>query len=320
LRKLTVGSLFAGIGGIELGLERTGGFRTIWQVENDDYCTKVLEKRWPEVQRFGDVREIGKEMADTDSGRLEGTSSERKGADDAIGDSGKGGKNIPYADLVCGGFPCQPVSHAGKRKGTEDARWLWPEFIRIVRMVRPRYVLVENVPGLLSANDGAAMSEILGDLAESGYDAQWNRVGACTVGAPHRRERVFIVAYPHRDSPPQDRGEVRRAPRALRRHGARRLADRRGDVLADTEIKGLERQRKHKELEEHRQLRVFAEGDFEALGRGKWPAEPNVGRVAHGVPSRVDRLKCLGNAVVPQVAEAVGYMILEFDRKWTRQR
>lgn len=159
----TFGSLFAGIGGLDLGLDRAG-WSCKWQVEIDPYCLAVLQKHWPNVPRFGDVKTLT-------------------------------GDELESVDLICGGFPCQPVSCAGKKKGQADERWLWPEFARIIRMVRPRFVLVENVPGLLNANEGRAMGEVLGDLAESGYDAEWNRVSAASVGAPHLRERIFIVAY-----------------------------------------------------------------------------------------------------------------------------
>ena len=291
-------------------MERTGGFETIWQVENDDYCTKVLEKHWPKVRRYGDVRRI---------------------------------ESIGYADLICGGFPCQPVSHAGKRKGTEDSRWLWPEFIRIVRMVRPRYVLVENVPGLLSANEGLAMSEVLGDLAESGYDCEWNRIGACTVGAPHRRERVFIVAYPAggrlvkreperekaddsgKTGEPEadvayrnDSGFVHRQAQEQpteARFDAQREPQPGGPVVADTALRDRDELAVDQRHGKTAPQKIFGDGSGISGRRNRWPAEPGVGRVAHGVPSRVDRLKCLGNAIVPQVAEAVGYMILEFEKR-----
>lgn len=157
---LTFGSLFSGIGGIDLGLERAG-MQCKWQVELDDYCLKVLAKHWPDVPRYGDIKELDPH-------------------------------DLAPVDLICGGFPCQPVSIAGKRLAQADERWLWPEFFRIVRTLRPRYVLVENVPGLLSAG----MGDVLGDLAADGYDAEWDCILAAAVGASHLRCRVFVVAYP----------------------------------------------------------------------------------------------------------------------------
>src|SRR3990167_7192103 len=132
-----------------------------WQVENDSFCSKVLAKHWPEVKRYGDIRTLT-------------------------------GEELESVDLICGGFPCQPVSVAGKRRGTEDERWLWPEFARLLRVVRPRYALIENVPGLLGFG---GMSDILRDLAGLRYDAEWSIIPAAAVGAPHLRGRVFIVAY-----------------------------------------------------------------------------------------------------------------------------
>src|SRR4030042_87214 len=160
---MTVGSLFSGIGGIDLGLERAG-MRVRWQVEIDPYCIRVLEKHWPNVKRYGDIRELK-------------------------------WSEVEPVDLICGGFPCQPVSVAGARKGDKDERWLWPEFLRAIREVRPRYALVENVPGLLSTDDGRLARGVFGDLAEVGYDAEWGIVSAADVGAPHRRQRIFIVAH-----------------------------------------------------------------------------------------------------------------------------
>jgi DNA (cytosine-5)-methyltransferase 1 len=153
-------SLFAGIGGLDLGLERAG-MRCVAQVENDPYCVRVLAKHWPGVPRWGDIRDLDP-------------------------------KELPDHDLICGGFPCQPVSLAGARQAQDDPRWLWPEMFRIVRTVRPRWVLVENVPGLASAGLG----DVLGDLASVGYDAEWQSIPAAAVGAPHLRWRIFIVAYP----------------------------------------------------------------------------------------------------------------------------
>lgn len=160
---LTIGSLFSGIGGLELGLERAG-METLWQVEYDDYCNLILEKHWSGVKRYGDIKEIK-------PGELE------------------------KVDVICGGFPCQPFSHAGKRRGTADERWLWPEFLRIVRDVRPGWVVIENVRGLLSIDAGRVFGGILRDLSDAGYDAEWRIVSAQMLGARHRRERIFIVAH-----------------------------------------------------------------------------------------------------------------------------
>ena len=160
MRKLRVLSLFAGIGGFDLGLERTGGFETVAFCEIDPFCQRVLAKHWPGVPCYDDVRSM--EFA---AGR---------------------------ADVITGGFPCQDVSRAGKRAGLSGARsGLYRELVRAIRLVRPRYAIVENVAELL--RDG--MGVVLGNLAESGYDAEWDSVPAGFVGAPHWRDRVWIVAH-----------------------------------------------------------------------------------------------------------------------------
>lgn len=162
----TFGSLFAGIGGIDLGLERAGWIPR-WHVEIDEHAASVLAKRWPDVARYEDVRAV-------DFGSLE------------------------RVDLVAGGFPCQPVSIAGRQRAQEDERWLWPDFARAIRELRPGVVLVENVPNLLAVNGGDAAREVFGDLASLGYDARWSRIGAVDVGAPHLRNRVWIRAVRRR--------------------------------------------------------------------------------------------------------------------------
>ena len=153
--EMRFGSLFAGIGGFDLGLERAG-MECAWQVEIDPYCQKVLAKHWPDVPRYEDVREVGKH-------------------------------NLEEVDLICGGFPCQPVSQAGKQKGKDDKRWLWPEYRRIVSELRPNYVFVENVRNLLRLHG----TEVLGDLTTLGYDAEWEVIPARAVGAPHKRDRLM---------------------------------------------------------------------------------------------------------------------------------
>lgn len=171
----TIGSLFSGIGGMDLGLEHVTGARTLWQVERDPWCRRLLAARWPEARQYDDVHTVA-----------------------------RAGTPLEPVDLVCGGFPCQSSSLAGQRKGVDDARWLWPEFARVLRVVGPRWVMLENVGGLLTASRGRALAQVLGDLAALGYTAEWDLFRASDVEdadgvrAPHRRERWFCVAY--RDS------------------------------------------------------------------------------------------------------------------------
>jgi DNA (cytosine-5)-methyltransferase 1 len=264
---VTFGSLFAGIGGMDLGLERAG-MQCAWQVENYPYCNRVLAKHWPDVRRHDDIRTFPPEGDWT-------------------------------VDLVCGGFPCQPVSCAGRRAGDTDDRWLWPEMHRVCEVVRPRWVLAENVPGLLSASTGRIFGEILRDLAALGYRAEWDCIPAAAVGAPHIRDRVFILAHAS-----EARQYPRRPQQSLSRFGAHGED---GDVA---DAKGQSRDDGNGGRGGAGRLAI---GGCSSIARRSWAVEPDVGRVAHGVPARVDRLRCLGNAVVPQVAEFIGRTIMKKD-------
>lgn len=261
---LSVGSLFSGIGGIDLGLERAG-MKVLWQCEIDPYCRKVLAKHWPDVRCYEDVRELD--------------------------------ETTPKVDLICGGFPCQPVSKAGKRQAEADLRWLWPEFARVIGLLRPRYVLVENVPGLLTKG----MGFVLGSLSTLRYDAEWDCVSAAAFGAPHIRDRVFIIAYPVGTTLRQESLGFGRSgdPPFVGTDGKD------GDVADTSSPRCGERRR-----QEGRALRDETRGP-QSERRSWWAVEPGVGRVADGIPSRVHRLRGLGNAVVPQVAEYVGRLIME---------
>lgn len=259
---ITFGSLFAGIGGLDLGLERAG-MQCRWQVEIDDYARRVLAKHWPDVRRHDDVRTWP--QADTEQ-----------------------------VDLIVGGFPCTDISNAGKRAGiTGEQSGLWTEFARIIRELRPRIVLVENVAALL----GRGMDRVLGDLAESGFDAEWDCIPASAVGAPHRRDRVFVVSYA------EGIGRRSRRPWGVVGTGARK------EDAAGMANASIEDDRRGDSESAERQGTEFGEGDSRA--GGPWAVEPAVGRVADGVPDRMDRLRCLGNAVVPQVAEWIGRRIIE---------
>ena len=304
---LTHGSLFAGIGGFDLGFERAG-IRTIWQVELDGYCRRVLERRFPAAVRFADIRECA------------GPGFRRA----RLRDYGACERRVlPPVDILSGGFPCQDISSAGKRAGIDGERsGLWSEYARIIREVRPRYVVVENVAALLHRG----MERVLGDLAACGYDAEWQSIRASDVGAPHRRERVWIVAYPQRRGiweQPVLRAECARATEPF-------LA---GENVADAERGGFAEGGKFRkgrgesdaggggevshtifaglEGTERGELARARDGRSDAhLARSDWWAvEPDVGRVAHGVPARVDRLRGLGNAIVPQIAEWIGRRI-----------
>jgi DNA (cytosine-5)-methyltransferase 1 len=198
---LTVGSLFSGIGGFDLGLERTGHMRTVWFCEQDEFCQRVLAKHWPGVPCHPDVRAL---VADADGAGCSAPSAQRCDSHrlrsaGAVGSRGSDGAlpvPVPYVDVLCGGFPCQDLSYAGKGAGLDGERsGLWGEYARLIRELRPRYVVVENVSALLARGLG----RVLGDLAACGYDAEWDCIPASAVGAPHRRDRVWLVAYPGGD-------------------------------------------------------------------------------------------------------------------------
>jgi DNA (cytosine-5)-methyltransferase 1 len=312
--------LFSGIGGFSLGLERTGGFETVAFCEIDPFCRRVLAKHWPAVRCYEDVREL----------------TAQKLAADGIG-----------VDVICGGFPCQDISLAGKGAGLEGERsGLWSEIARLSGELRPRFVIVENVSALL----GRGLGVVLGDLAEIGYDAEWHCIPASALGAPHRRDRLWLVAHPNgkrherprpaathpyyqeRDVPPSERGwgavihaalpsgshvaypdragqQERREPIVIR--AEQPLVTCGGEGLADA--RGVGSQGRSYGHGHDGQTRLEWGSEFaRSHGRsnGWWLAEPDVGRVAHGVPSRVDRLRALGNAVVPQIPEMIGRAIL----------
>ena len=359
---LTVGSLFSGIGGLDLGLERAG-MEVIWQSEIDPYGCRVLKKHWPEVVNHGNIKEI------------------------------KWG-DVVRPDIICGGYPCQPFSTAGKRNGTDDPRHLWPWVREAISELRPKYAILENVRGHVSLG----LNVVLGEMASIGYDAEWQIVSAASVGAPHRRDRVIIVAYPtkqfsnergHRDNS-RTIGQGQALQESVRGSNSvstdNVFTEQRwlnalmansdsisghqqhqrqvqqpdtvgcSEALADTDNtrsgtprRGTHRNRTQEVQRRDNEPQSGLSGRSQAMantdarktswglggistdtgqvreqrdnsrreeshaGREWWATEPDVGRVANGVPSRVDRLKGLGNAVVPQVAELIGRMVIDYD-------
>jgi DNA (cytosine-5)-methyltransferase 1 len=232
-------SLFTGIGGLDLGLERAG-MTVVGQVEIDPWCRRVLAKHWPEVPRHDDVRTAAEWWGDR-----------------------------PAPHVVAGGFPCQPVSKAGRGLAQTDPRWLWPLMAGTLDRLRPAWVVIENVPGLRTRG----LATVLAGLRRLGYRSATGTISACEMGAPHPRERLFILA--HADSLVHRHGHD--GTPAVFQDGTR------GDARARPAV----RHRDH------------------------WAAEPGMGRVAHGLPAQMDRLRGLGNAVVPQVAEHIGRLIMD---------
>lgn len=276
--------LFSGIGGLSLAAEMAG-FTTVAFCEWADYPYRVLEKHWPDVPKWRDIRTL-------------------------TGDDFYARTGLRTVDVVSGGFPCQPFSVAGKQRGKEDERFLWPEMLRVIREIRPTYIIGENVPGILRI----AADEVCTDLEREGYAVRILDYEAAAVGAPHRRERIAFVAYTNSSWGLQQKGSIQE----LRERACNGSKD-----VADTNIQGLERREcgefqecaceqsvracgslcdtTSEGLQNGAEIEVGRREPFQESKRSNWWAtEPNVGRVAHGIPKRVDRLKCLGNAVVPE--------------------
>lgn len=271
---LTIGSLFSGIGGLELGLERAGLGPVLWQCEIDPFCRRVLAKHWPTVTRFEDVTQP---------------------------------RSYPHADLICGGFPCQDVSVAGRGAGLGGARsGLWFHFAGVIARARPRFVVIENV----ASGARRWLPAVRRHLCELGYDSTAFGISAADVGAPHLRRRVFVVAHTERELVRVQQGRRSRAhwqgsaeprldgsarPSATHSDCAQREGDWRSGGAAA-------------ELADARD-----DGDARSARAPAWPTPPVLRGVDDGIPRGLDRarrLKALGNAVVPQCAEVVGRMIL----------
>lgn len=270
---MTIGSLFSGIEGLGLGLEWAGLGPVEWQVEKDPYARLVLASRFPHVQQFDDVRAVG-------------------------------AHNLKRVDIICGGYPCQPFSFAGPRRGESDPRHLWPEYNRILGELRPRFAVLENVPGHLSMG----FRRVLGDLAENGYDAIWFHLRASDVGAPQRRERLFVVAYRDGSREPQSQrrvaGERGRfgdcgwqmadadsedgtsGPGHGERGGLTEPAN--DGLLADTDCARLEgRCEPERGSADERPARQSGTARLDDGGQGREP-QSGLGRVFDGIPAGLD--------------------------------
>ena len=314
-RRYSIGSLFSGIGGFELGLERSiPGAYTAWQVEQEEYCQKVLSKRWPDAKIFDDVRAINK-------------------------------NNVEKVDILCGGFPCQDISLAGTGGGINAERsGLWWEFHRIINELQPRAAIMENVPAITIRGLGA----VSGSLSEIGYDCEWCVISASQFGAPHKRERWFCVAYPRGE---QDFGGTSTDSHEDRERASNEILSGR-EAAPSYDIEGItdsnslrSRQTKHgrpssivnngnevfegrsqisiESLRKHAQTK-FSESSCISRSESYWRAseipKPTICRVDDGIPHRLDRsrirsnkkrLRALGNAIVPQCSEWIGKKVWE---------
>ncbi len=289
---------FSGIGGFTIGLE-AAGMQTIAFCEIEDFPRKVLAKHWPDVPIARDIRKL----------------SYNRKTKKLIYDG-----EVIYVgsiNVVCGGFPCQDLSVAGNQKGiTAERSGLWSELCRIISEIRPKYAIVENVTALISGDSGRWFGRVLGDLAEIGYDCEWHCISASELGAHHHRDRVWIICYSqHAGRFAAEIGESHQAGNGSDQEGEKSASEFAGSsntkILADTNSKGLQKRpilrrlaRSKDERNQRENIAIY----------GRWNIEPDVGRVANGIPRRVDRLKGLGNAVVPQIPELIGRAIMEAER------
>jgi DNA (cytosine-5)-methyltransferase 1 len=303
MRKLRTLDLFAGIGGFSLGLHRTGGFETVAFVERDDYAQKVLAKNFPDVPIFDDVRTF-----------------------DADG--------LGRIDVVTGGFPCQPWSVAGKREGHLDTqdRDLWPKMASIIEELQPKWVIGENVQGFV--NEPMGLARTLADLESIGYQSTYWILPAAGVGAPHRRNRVWIIANANGkgESNGSEHGKRLEDVGHTEHDGSSAPKVRRGassssyndEEKQDTsgQSEGASKRKNDEDVADTDS--TLSEGNERAKRSEQerannsqlswWATEPDICRVAHGIPRRVDRLRCLGNAIVPQIATQIGNAILEAEK------
>ena len=329
--------LFSGIGGFSLGLEATGAFETVAFCDYDQYCQKVLRKHWPWVTIYDDVKELNSERLSA-NGHTE-------------------------VDIITGGYPCQPFSIAGRQKGEQDPRHVWPEMFRLVKELRPTWVIGENVSGHIKLG----LDTVLENLESEGYATRAFSISASSIGSNHQRERVWIIAntnelgwdnwiynreerqvsndkernieeseserdrrinrirqtseamedtrrtqWPWSFFQNQDEDETREGyANQFERSSSAPESDVADTKVSDTDSEGLARRWSEFELREGQE-----EGE---IGWSQWwQSEPNVGRVANGVPKRVDRLKSLGNSLVPMIPYYIGMSIKKGDMLWTK--
>lgn len=245
--------LFSGIGGFSLAASWTGQIETVAFCEIEPYCQKVLKKHWPDVPIHDDIRTLR-------------------------------GEDVGSVDIVCGGFPCQPFSVAGKRRGKEDDRYLWPEMFRVIQETKPTWVIGENVANFVNM----ALEDCVLDLEGEGYEVQPFIIPACAIGAPHRRDRVWIVAW-------NSTGNRNTKVRTIR-EGENAIPFGICQDVADTDV-----------------CNPASQG-FQDRANHWWAVEPDVGRVANGIPNRVDRIKGLGNAVVPYIPYQIFKLIVQIEQ------
>lgn len=240
------GHLFNGIGGFALAAHWMG-WQNIWHSETDEYCNKIMARHFPESKQYGDIKQI---------------------------DFTK----IPAIELITGGFPCQPYSQAGKRRGKQDERHLWPEMLAAIRTLKPRWVVGENVYGIVNWSDGLVFEQVQADLEDEGYSVQAYILPAVSVNAPHRRDRTWFVAYSKKERVQRHRANGQQEPQS---YAAQKIP------LRDSPAESWE----------------------------NWPTEPAILGMDDGVSNRVERITALGNAIFPQVALQIFRAISQFENQ-----
>ena len=317
--------LFSGIGGFSLGLEATGEFETVAFCDYEPFCQKVLRKHWEEVPIYGDIKELTYEKLRADG--------------------------IDQIDIITGGYPCQPFSVAGNKKGEQDPRHLWPEYFRLVKECRPTWVIGENVGGHIKLG----LDTVLKDLESEGYSTRTFSISAASIGANHKRERVWIVAYSECNANLREKsrvnGEEKKMESKHRENDSasgefiRTSTVRKSDNGYDETLANSNDRLSNGKNEEVRTGRNTFNNGSSDLGNSDnkrqqeqwnpesipetfkretersstersswWEVEPNVGRVVNGIPKRVDRLKSLGNSLIPQIPYYIGQSIIQSEK------
>jgi DNA (cytosine-5)-methyltransferase 1 len=282
--------LFSGLGGFSLGLEATGGFETVAFCDIEKFSRKVLKKHWPDVKQYKDIKELTYEQIKEDT--------------------------LAPIDIITGGYPCQPFSVAGSQRGEKDKRHLWPDMFRLVKECKPTWVIGENVSGHIKLG----LDTVLQDLESEGYTVRAFSISASSVGANHQRERVWIIAYSNMENSRQHgrriestwntesigsgtSEETQWSTNSNQINGSGEGATLVGES-SDTNSQRLQGRRSEQQLRKD-------ETERPTSWDGWWEFEPDVGRVANGIPRRVDRLKGLGNSLVPAIPFIIGQSILE---------
>jgi len=283
-KKLQHLDLFSGIGGFSLGLETAGLAETVAFCDIEDYCQKVLNKHWPHVPIFSDIKELNYETL-----------------------RAKGINNI---DIITGGYPCQPFSVAGRKKGEQDPRHLWPEYFRLVKELRPTWVIGENVSGHIKQG----LDTVLENLESEGYSTRTFSISASSIGANHKRERVWILAHSGRslregtELGKENENEIGKE----NANQFERSSSTSQSNVANSERERLQRSEQYETHTRETSTQFSTAEQIEATGL-HWAIEPDVGRVAHGIPNRMDRLKSLGNSLVPQIPFLIANCIKQIE-------